>query len=76
MSGSGNEQMIDNMVVMVYAKTASEGIVKIGSWDQSALASGQSLFMLKTSGMVNWSILCSKITYAGVTIVEAPTASS
>tara|TARA_B110000285_G_C15074728_1_gene590053 strand:- start:954 stop:1175 length:222 start_codon:yes stop_codon:yes gene_type:complete len=69
-SGSGNEQMIDNMVVMVYAKTASEGIIKIGSWDQSALAPGQSLFMLKTSGMVNWSILCSKITYGGVTIVE------
>jgi hypothetical protein len=32
--------MIDYMVVQVYSKRGYPGIIKVGGWDQSALASG------------------------------------
>jgi len=39
------------MVVMVYAKTAYEGYIKIGSWDSEAMSNNQAPVMLKTLNM-------------------------
>jgi len=62
--------MIDYMVVKVYSKRGYPGIIKVGGWDQSALASGQSLFMLKTVDMNSWVLMANSITYADEVIVS------
>jgi hypothetical protein len=62
--------MIDYMVVQVWAKRGTPGIIKVGGWDSSSLGSGESLHMMKTTDMNTWALMASSIVFDGHIIVE------